>query len=47
MFRKTVDKIQVAPIKDILHEDQHTFMIISLSFLLRMRNVSDRNCAYS
>ena len=47
MFRKTVDKIQVAPIKDILHEDQHTFMIISRSFLLRMRNVSDKGCRES
>ena len=27
-----------------LHEDQHTFLIISRSFLLRMRNVSDKSC---
>jgi len=27
-----------------LHEDQYTFLIISRSFLLRMRNVSDKIC---
>jgi len=27
-----------------LHEDQYTFLIISRSFLLRMRNVSDKSC---
>jgi len=27
-----------------LHEDQYTFLIISRSFLLRMRNVSDKHC---
>jgi len=27
-----------------LHEDQHTFLIISHSVLLRMRNVSDKRC---
>ena len=26
------------------HEDQHTFLIISHSFLLIMRNVSDKSC---
>jgi hypothetical protein len=26
------------------HEDQYTFLIISRSFLLRMRNVSDKSC---
>ena len=25
-----------------LHEDQHTFVIIARSFLLRMRNISDK-----
>ena len=30
--------------QDVLHEDQHTFFIISLSFLLRMRNFSDKLC---
>jgi len=29
-------------ITGILHDDQYTFFIISLSFLLRMRNVSDK-----
>ena len=27
-----------------LHEDQYTFLLISLSFLLRMRNVSNKSC---
>ena len=27
-----------------LHEDQHIFMILSRSFVLRMRNVSDKIC---
>ena len=27
-----------------LHEDQNTFLIISRSILLRMRNVSDKSC---
>ena len=27
-----------------LHEDQYTFLIISCSFLLRMRNVSEKSC---
>ena len=30
-------------VKGTLH-DQYTFLIISRSFLLRMRNVSDKNC---
>jgi len=29
-----------------LHEDQHTFLIISRSVLLRTKNVSDRNCVF-
>jgi hypothetical protein len=49
IFRKSVERIQV-PLKSdkyighILHEDQYTFMIISRSFLLGMRNVSDESC---
>ena len=31
-------------IKGTLHEDKYTFFIISRSFLLRMRNVSDKSC---
>jgi len=27
-----------------LHEDRYAFFIISLAFLLRMRNVSDKRC---
>jgi len=27
-----------------LHEDQHTFLILSRSVLPRMRNVSDKSC---
>jgi len=30
-----------------LHEDQYTFLIISRSFLLRMRNISDKSCRES
>jgi len=30
--------------KGTLHEDKCTFFIISRSFLLRMRNVSDKSC---
>jgi hypothetical protein len=28
----------------ILHEDQYTFVIISRSILLKMKNISDENC---
>jgi len=28
----------------VLYEDQYTFMIISRSILLRMRNISDKIC---
>jgi len=31
-------------IKGTLHENQYTFFIISHSFILRMRNVSDKRC---
>jgi hypothetical protein len=31
-------------IKGTLHEDQYAFFIISRSFLLRMKNVSDKSC---
>ena len=31
-------------IKGAVHEDQYIFLIISRSFLLRMRNVSDKLC---
>ena len=27
-----------------LHGDKYTYLIISLSFLLRMKNVSDKSC---
>ena len=43
IFRKSVEKIQVHSNRTIttgtLHDDQYTFMIISRSFLLPMRNV--------
>jgi len=47
-FENPSTKIQV-PLKSdkkkcTLHEDQCTFLIISRSFLLRMRNVSDKSC---
>ena len=48
IFLKFVQKIQVSLKSDknngYLHEDQYTFLIISCSFLLRMRNVSDKSC---
>ena len=48
IFRKSVEKIQVSLKSDknkgTLHEDQYTFFIISCSFRIRMRNVSDRSC---
>jgi len=31
-------------VKGTLHEDRYTFLIISRSLLLRMRNVSDKSC---
>jgi len=31
-------------IAGILHEDQYTFLIISRSFLIRTRNVTDKSC---
>jgi hypothetical protein len=46
-FRKSVEKIQVSlnmTIAGTLHEDLRTFMIISRLILLRMINVSDKNC---
>jgi len=48
IFRKSVKKIQVSLKSDknnlTLHEGRYTFLIISRSFLLKMRNVSDKNC---
>jgi hypothetical protein len=48
IFRKSVEKIQfnynLTRITGTLHEDQYTFLIISRSILLRMKNVSDKSC---
>jgi hypothetical protein len=48
IFRKSVEKIQVSLKSDktegIVHEYQHIFTILSRSFLLRMRNVTDKSC---
>jgi hypothetical protein len=45
-FRKSVENIRVSVKCDknngTLHEDQYTFLNISRSVLLRMRNVSDK-----
>jgi hypothetical protein len=45
IFQKSVKKVQVllkyAISKGTIHKDQYTFLILSHSFLLRMRNVSD------
>jgi hypothetical protein len=47
-YRKSTDNNDVSLKSDkktgTLHEDQHTFMIISRSVLLRGRNVSDKSC---
>jgi hypothetical protein len=46
IFRKCVEKIKVSVnltrIMGTLHEDQYLFFIISPSFLIRIRNVSDK-----
>jgi hypothetical protein len=43
---KSVEKVQVhcnlTSITSVLHEDQHTFLIISRSFLRRIKNVSGK-----
>ena len=46
IFRKSVEKIyyKFTRIIGTLHADQCTFMFISCSVLLRMRNVSDKIC---
>jgi hypothetical protein len=46
IFRKSVDKPQVSSKsgENTLHESQYVFLIISRSLLLRMRNVSNKNC---
>jgi len=48
IFRKSVAKIQVSLKSDKNKGDftwkQYTFFIISHSFLLRMRNISDKRC---
>ena len=47
-FRKSLEKIQALLKSDkinwYLHEDQHTRLIISHSFLLTMINISDKRC---
>jgi len=48
-FRKSVEKFQVSSKSDknnsgTLLEDKYSFLIISRSVLLRMRNVSDKSC---
>jgi len=48
IFRKTVKKTEVSLKSEkktgTLREDQYTFLIISRSVLLRIRNVSDKSC---
>jgi len=45
-FQNTVAKFQVSltGITGTVHEDQYTFLIISRSVVLRMRNVSVKSC---
>ena len=48
IFPKSVEEIQISLKSDkynvYLHENPHTFLIISRSALLKMRNVSDKSC---
>ena len=48
IFRKSVEKIQVSLKSDknngTFHKDQYKFLVTSRSFLLRMRNLSDKSC---
>ena len=48
IFENSVEKIQASlkltRITGTLHEDQNTFLITCHSFLLRMRNISDKSC---
>jgi len=44
MSRKFKIHYILARIKDILHEDQYTFFIISHRIRLRMSNISDKSC---
>ena len=48
IFKKSVKKTQVSLQSDknkgALCEDQCMFIVISCSLLLRMRNISDKNC---
>jgi len=48
IFRKSVTKIQVSfksdRITGTLRADRYTFLITNLSFLLRMRHISEKSC---
>ena len=44
IFRKSVKKIQFSLKYGKSNGEQYTFLIISQSVLVRMRNVSDKNC---
>jgi len=48
IFQKSVEKVQVSLIyainKGTIHKDEYTFLILSHSVLLRMRNVSGISC---
>jgi hypothetical protein len=41
---KVQESLKSVKITGILHEDWYTFLIISRSFVLRMRNVADKSC---
>ena len=43
-WRKSKFHYTLTTITCTLHEDRYTFLIISRSGLLRMRNVSDKSC---
>jgi hypothetical protein len=44
LLRKFNFHVNITRIIGTLHEKQHTFLILSLSILLRMKNVSDKSC---
>jgi len=44
LSRKIKFHQNMARITGTLHEDQYTCVIISASFLLKMRNISDKMC---
>jgi hypothetical protein len=44
LARKVKFNLNLTRITGTLHEDQYTFLIVPRSFLIRMRNFSDKSC---